>query len=142
MLVTIYICILGFLFKTVLGRPAQVAQSNAHPPGMRMVAGLILRSSNIVSWRFLWHSLPTSDSSRAVVSYWRKDVHLVLVNRLGSLTRISVVTLTDRLDMTLVVVWDVKPQITVLGRSKFFLGLLNFLLQQCSCKESFLSYLK
>ena len=26
------------------------------------------------------HSLPTTDSSRAVVSYWRKDVHIILVN--------------------------------------------------------------
>ena len=29
------------------------------------------------------------------VSYWRKDVHLILVNRLGSLSRNSVVWLTD-----------------------------------------------
>ena len=32
-------------------------------------------------------------------------------NRLGSLPRNSVVRLTDRLDMTIVVDWDVKPQI-------------------------------
>ena len=40
---------------------------------------------------------------RAVVSYWRKYVHEVLVNRLGglSLPRQSVVRLTDRPDMTL-----------------------------------------
>ena len=40
---------------------------------------------------------------RAVVSYWRKYVHKVLVNRLGglSLPRKSVVRLTDRPDMTL-----------------------------------------
>ena len=39
----------------------------------------------------------------AVVSYWRKYVHEVLVNRLGglSLPRKSVVRLTDRPDMTL-----------------------------------------
>ena len=39
---------------------------------------------------------------RAVVSYWRKYVHKVLVNRLGglSLPRKSVVRLTDRPDMT------------------------------------------
>ena len=42
-------------------------------------------------------------SSRAVVSYWRKDVHLVLVNRLGSLPKNNVVRLADRLDMTIVV---------------------------------------
>ena len=44
-----------------------------------------------------------SCSRRAVVSYWRKYVHEVLVNRLGglSLPRQSVVRLTDRPDMTL-----------------------------------------
>ena len=42
-------------------------------------------------------------SRRAVVSYWRKYVHEVLVNRLGglSLPRKSVVRLIDRPDMTL-----------------------------------------
>ena len=42
-------------------------------------------------------------SRRAVVSYWGKYVHEVLVNRLGgqSLPRKSVVRLTDRPDMTL-----------------------------------------
>ena len=46
---------------------------------------------------------PSADSRRAVVSYWRKYVHEVLVNRLGglSLPRKSMVRLTDRPDMTL-----------------------------------------
>ena len=46
---------------------------------------------------------PFAFSRRAVVSYWRKYVHEVLVNRLGglSLLRKSVVRLTDRPDMTL-----------------------------------------
>ena len=46
---------------------------------------------------------PSAFSWRAVVSYWRKYVHEVLVNRLGglSLPRKSVVRLTDRPDMTL-----------------------------------------
>ena len=46
---------------------------------------------------------PPADSRGAVVSYWQKYVHEVLVNRLGglSLPRKSVVRLTDRLDMTL-----------------------------------------
>ena len=46
---------------------------------------------------------PPADSRRTVVSYWRKYVHEVLVNRLGglSLPRKSVVRLTDRPDMTL-----------------------------------------
>ena len=38
-------------------------------------------------------------------------MHLVLANRLGSLPSNSVGRLTDRLDMTIVVDWDVKPQI-------------------------------
>ena len=38
-------------------------------------------------------------------------MHLALVNRLGSMPRGSVVRVTDRLDMTIVVYWDVKPQI-------------------------------
>ena len=44
-----------------------------------------------------------SCSRRAVVIYWRKYVHEVLVNRLGglSLPRKSVVRLTDRPDLTL-----------------------------------------
>ena len=48
-------------------------------------------------------SSPSAFSRRAVVSYWRKYVHEVLVNRLGglSLPRKSVVRLTDRPDMTL-----------------------------------------
>ena len=56
--------------------------------------GFDTRSGNILS--FL---LPLFQ----VVSYWRKYVHEVLVNRLGglSLPRKSVVRLTDRPDMTL-----------------------------------------
>ena len=48
-------------------------------------------------------SSPSAFSRRAVVSYWRKYVHEVLVNRLGglSLPRKSVVRLTDRPAMTL-----------------------------------------
>ena len=46
---------------------------------------------------------PSAFSRRAVVSYWRKYVHEVLVNRLGglSLPRKSVVRLTGRPEMTL-----------------------------------------
>ena len=45
---------------------------------------------------------PSADSKGEVVSYWRKYVHEVLVNRLGglSLPRKSVVRFTDRPDMT------------------------------------------
>ena len=44
---------------------------------------------------------PSADSRRAVVSYWRKYVHEILVNRLRgqSLPRKSVFRLTDRPDM-------------------------------------------
>ena len=38
-------------------------------------------------------------------------MHLVLVNGLESLLRNSAVRLTDPLDMTIVVDWDIKPQI-------------------------------
>ena len=40
---------------------------------------------------------PSTDSRRAVVSYWRKYVHKVLVNRLGGL---RLPRLTDRRHMT------------------------------------------
>ena len=32
---------------------------------------------------------PSADSRRAIVSYWRKDVHEVMVNRLGGLSLAS-----------------------------------------------------
>ena len=60
------------------------------------VLGLILgRSHTFVS--------PSDDSKEAVVSYWRKYVHKVLVNHLGglSLPWKSVVKLADHPDMTL-----------------------------------------
>ena len=78
--------------------------------------GSILGSGNILSWilvmeSFLWPCFPSADSSRAVVNYWRKDVHIVLVNCLGSLPRNSVFKLPDCPDMAIAVEWDVKPQI-------------------------------
>ena len=56
---------------------------------------------------------PSAFSRRAVVSYWRKYVHEVLLNRLGglSLPRKSVIRLTDRPDMTLDVYRGYKPSI-------------------------------
>ena len=53
---------------------------------------------------------PSAFSRRAVVSYWRKYVHEVLVNRLGGLSmpRKSVVRLTDRPDMTIDVGFDTR----------------------------------
>ena len=54
---------------------------------------------------FYGHSLPTADSSGAVLSYWLKYMHLVLVNCLGglSLLRNSVSRLADLLNITLIV---------------------------------------
>ena len=56
-------------------------------------------------YAFYGHSLSSPDSRREVVSYLRKNVHWVLVNRLVglSLPRKSVVRLTDRPNMTLAV---------------------------------------
>ena len=50
----------------------------------------------------------SADSRKAVVNYWRKDVLLVLVNRLGGLSLprnrvVRVVRLIDRPDMTIAV---------------------------------------
>ena len=60
--------------------------------------------------QFYGHSLPSTDSSRAVVSYWRKDVYIIPVNCLGlSLsTKKCGLRLTDYLDIILVVHWDIK----------------------------------
>ena len=61
---------------------------------------------------------PSAFSRRAVVSYWQKYVHEVLVNRLGglSLPRKSVVRLTDRPDMTLDVYRGRKTTIQQVAR--------------------------
>ena len=75
------------------GRVAQsVGQLTRKSGVLRSIPGLATYFR--FSFRFL---------RRAVVSYWRKYVHEVLVNRLGdlSLPRESVVRLTDRPDMTL-----------------------------------------
>ena len=46
--------------------------------------------------QFYSHSLPSADSRRAVVSYWRKNLHCVLINCQGGLPRSSVdIMLTD-----------------------------------------------
>ena len=80
----------------VTALPGRVAQSVGHLTRKSGVLGSIpgLATYFCFSFRF---------SRRAVVSYWRKYVHEVLVNRLGGLRlpRKSVVRLTDRPDMTL-----------------------------------------
>ena len=77
--------------------PGRVAQSVGHLTRKSGVLGSIpgLATYFRFSFRFFLR--------RAVVNYWRKYVHEVLVNRLGdlSLPRKSVVRLTDRPDMTL-----------------------------------------
>ena len=80
-----------YLFRTRLSSLQQVL--------CRMPAVKILP---VHIWQHSFVS-PSAFSRRAVVSYWRKYVHEVLVNRLGglSLPRKSVVRLTDRPDMTL-----------------------------------------
>ena len=86
----------------VLGR---VAQSVGH---------LTRKSGSWVRYPVWQHTFvsPSAFSRRAVVSYWRKYVHVVLVNRLEglSLPRKSVVRLTDRPDMTLDVYRGRKKQ--------------------------------
>ena len=76
--------------------PGRVAQSVGHLTRKSGVLGSIpgLATYFRFSFRFF---------KEAVVSYWRKYVHEVLVNRLGglSLPRKSVVRFTDRPDMTL-----------------------------------------
>ena len=69
------------------------------------VGNLTLKSGSWVRYPVWQHTFvsPSAFSRRAVISYWRKYVHEVLVNRLGglSLPRKSVVRLTDHPDMTL-----------------------------------------
>ena len=59
-------------------------------------------------------SLSSADSRRAVVSYKQKYMHCILVNGKPhslSLPRgKNVVRLTDRLDITTTVAYDIKPQ--------------------------------
>ena len=89
--------------------PGTVARSDPRPPGMRTVAGSILGSGNILSWRLVMKSFLRPFSPYRWFKYG--SCQLVLVNCFGSLPRNSVVRLTYRLDMTIVVDWDVKPQI-------------------------------
>ena len=67
---------------------------------------------------------PSTDSRGAVVSYWRKYVHEVLVNHLGglSLSRKSVVRLTDCPDMILDV-YRGRKTTTTQTHSKYHLSL-------------------
>ena len=81
---------------TLLDGPGRLAQSVGHLTRKSGVLG------SIPCWQHTFVS-PSAFSRRAVVSYWRKYVHEVLVNRLRglSLPRKSVARLTDCPDMTL-----------------------------------------
>ena len=76
--------------------PGRVAQSVGHLTRKSGVLGSIPGLATYFRFSFRY-------SRRAVVNYWRKYVHEVLVNRFGglSLPWKSVVRLTDRPDMTL-----------------------------------------
>ena len=84
---------------------------NSLPLGrVAQLVGHLTRKSEVRVQYPVWpHTFvsPSTDSRGAVVSYWRKYVPKVLVNRLGglSLPRKSMVKLTDHPDMTL----DVYP---------------------------------
>ena len=71
---------------------------------------------------------PSAFSRRAVVSYWRKYVHEVLINHLGglSLPRKSVVRLTDRPDMTLDVYRGRKTTIQFLRVEPYETGAASY----------------
>ena len=72
---------------------------------LSFIAGPFVSQGSWVRYAVWQHTFvsPSAFPRRAVVSYWRKDVREVLVNRLGglSLPRKSVVRLTDRPDMAL-----------------------------------------
>ena len=73
----------SFTESTILEQPASVAQSVVRPYGDLEVAGSIpVDAGNIRSWRWSWNTsifydyfLPSTDSRRADVSFWRKCVH-------------------------------------------------------------------
>ena len=87
----------AFNFGSPMYMPGRVAQSVGH---LTRKSGVLGSIPGRATYFFV---SPSAFSRRAVVSYWRKYVHEVLVNRLGglSLPRKSVVRLTDRPDMTL-----------------------------------------
>ena len=60
--------------------PASVAQLDAHPTEDQEVGFYPCQAGNILSWRFvvkyfLQSFSPFADTRRAVVSFWRKNVH-------------------------------------------------------------------
>ena len=112
------------LFYLKVFLPGRVAESVGHLTRKSGVLGSIpgLATYFRFSFRFF---------KKAVVSFWRKYVHEVLINRLGglSLPRKSVFRLTDRPDMTLDVHRGRKTtmqQIEGISKSILLNSILNF----------------
>ena len=89
------------------------------PPDMRTVAVSILESGNMFFVE-IGNEIMSTPILFLPLIHWRKDVHLMLVNRLGRLPRNSVVRLSDRHDMSIVVEWDVKPYIKQTNKQTIF----------------------
>ena len=104
------------IFYLFIGR---VAQSVGHLTRKSGVLGSIPGPATYFCFSFHFFK------KGSVVSYWRKYVHEVLVNRLGglSLPRKSVVRLTDHPDMTLEVYRGRK---TTIQQQHFFFLMLHF----------------
>ena len=95
------IALLWMVSSSLIQRRARYVSRMRRPTGIQEVAGSIFGSGTISrrdwSWNNVYgHSLRTADSTRTIVSYWRKYGHLVLVNRLRRLPRNSVYRLTGR----------------------------------------------
>ena len=117
---------------SIMEKPGRPAQSVGHltrksGPGFDTQSGHILFVS------------PSTDSRGAVVSYWRKYVHEVLVNPLGglSLPRKSVVRLIDRPDMTLDVYCGRKTTTTTttVMENRELLSIKAFLMSNGICSK-------
>ena len=110
------------LVLTSLVTPTSTGRANRW--GTRLVS-----QGSWVRYR-VWENTFVSTSAfsrRAVVTYWRKYVHKVLVNRLGglSLPLKSVVRLTDSPDMTLDVYHGRKTTIQQQQQHKYWLNSLS-----------------
>ena len=73
-----------------------VSTWHASGPSSIPISGTFFRG-DLVMKNSYGHSPSSADSRRAVVSYWQKNVHYILVNCLGGLPRNSVVRVTDQI---------------------------------------------
>ena len=118
------------LFYLKVFLPGRVAQSVGHLTRKSGVLGSITGLATYFRFSFRFFK-------KAVVSFWRKYVHEVLINRLGrlSMPRKSVVRLTDRPDMTLDVHRGRKTtmqQIEGISKSILLNSILNFAISSIS----------